>query len=282
MRWCLCLFLLATALSAEDQIVLDVRFLSIPQPAWGTLGLESTGEVTPKTDDLELSLERANTESSESVIQLVSATSLTESRPPISHQILRPENMAQLIQVVQTDPRATTLLAPKMTTNSGETAHIRSTTKRPFVVDLRGDGEKPTPVVKEIEEGTILAMRPDFREDGALDLALQLQLLRLSDVKTSPKDRRHPDHQIQVPETTVMKLNLAARLQPGETLAIWSDSLNTIREGQATKRGLLGLGKPRVVAIARERIPLILFVTPTIIPVEDEVEVTQTSPGPAN
>ena len=65
------LLALGSTLHAEDQVMLDVRFLSVREAVWETLGLEPTSEVTPVIDEGEVVLERAHIGSGEQAIQML-------------------------------------------------------------------------------------------------------------------------------------------------------------------------------------------------------------------
>lgn len=276
MRWCLCLFvLIASPVSAAEQVVLEVRYLSTSDATFKTLGLEPTSQVAPAPEEGEVLLDRAQFDSAEQGIRLVSAVAVTEHRPLISHQILSPEQAAKLLRFTQADPQSNAILGPKIVVQPGDTGHVQSMTKRPFVVDLKGDQTPKSPVVRELNDGTAIALRPDLFDQETIDLALRFDMSNVSDVQAIAKSPSDPSAKIQVPETTALRVELAARLKSGETLAVWGDSLSTIREGKVKKRGLLGLGKPRVVGIGREHIPLVLLVTPTIV--SDALQTAPTS-----
>lgn len=196
-----------TSLWAEDflpdadtpQISLEVRFASVPTSTWQRVGLKTNTLVPPQASESSVKLDRAEIESGKQAIQLVSAIAVTESRPPVSYQIMGPEMTYRLIEAAQGDRRSNISFAPKVTVFSGQTAQVLSTTKRPFVVESTErskDGVVGTAVsVKEFDEGTILVARADVCDDGAIDLALMFDAVRISEVHTS----RIGESTVQVP-----------------------------------------------------------------------------------
>lgn len=266
-----------TSLPAEEfqpaadtpQVSLEVRFASVPASSWQKLGLKPSTLVPPQAENTSVELKRAEIEPGKQAIQLVSAVTVTESRPPVSYQILSPDQKRQLIQIAQGNSKSNFLQAPKVTVFSGQTAQILSTTKKPFVIDTNHVSDEGVMGIEmntiEIEEGTILVARADVCEDGSIDLALMFDAVQISDVRTSQVG----EATVQVPETKSMKIQLASHLRSEETLAIWCDKLNTTKETKGTVRKWYGTTG---TAVARESIPLVLMVTPRVIEVEDVVE----------
>lgn len=263
-----------TSLLAEEfqpaadtpQISLEVRFASVPTSSWQKLGLKPTAVVPPQAEDTAVALDRAEIETGKQAIQLVSAIAVTESRPPVSYQILSPEQATQLVQVAQGDRKANIANAPKVTVFSGQTAQVRSTSKRPFVVENNHVSDEGVVGIDintvEIEEGTILIARADMCEDGSVDLALMFDAIQISGVSTSQVGQST----VQVPETQSCKIQLASHIKYGETLAIWCDKLNTTKERKRTVRKWYGTSW---TAVARESTPLLLMVTPRVIEADD-------------
>lgn len=251
------------------QISLEVRIMSVPTSNWQRLGLKANTLVPPQADEAPVELDRAEIGPGQQAIQLVSAVAVTESRPPVSCQVMSPSQLSQLIQVVQGERRSNISFAPKITVFSGQTAHVRSTNRRPFVVDLEDVSDQGEPakesVVKEFDEGTILTARADVCEDGSVDLALLFDAVQIREVRTSRVGESH----VQVPETRSMKFQLASHLRSDETLAIWSDELNTTKETKGSIRKWYG-AKGSVVV--RESSPLVLLITPRVIEVEEVAE----------
>lgn len=248
------------------QITLEFRFLTVPTPAWPKLGLKSKVLIPPPAEAEPESLERAVIEPGEELIQLISAISVTESRPPISYQILNPDQMARLIRVSESEKLMNTMQAPKITVFNGQSAQLHSTVKRPFVVELTERSKEGVvgtdATVQEFEEGAILAARPDLCEDGAIDLALRFNLEEIRDVTVSEANLGS----VQVPQIRSMRIQLASRLKDGETLALWSERLTTPQEGTVTTRKWFQSHK----AVGRSSCPLLLLVTARIIDVEAE------------
>lgn len=266
-----------TSLPAEEfqpaadtpQISLEVRFASVPTSSWQKLGLKPTAVVPPQAEETPTTLTRAEIEPGKQAIQLVSAVAVIESRPPVSYQIMSPDQKRQLIQLAQGDRKSNILSSPKVTVFSGQTAQILSTTKKPFVIDTNHVSVEGVMGIEmntvEIEEGTILVARADVCEDGSIDLALMFDAVRISDVRTS----RVGESTVQVPETRSMKIQLASHLRNDETLAIWYP-LNNKNETSNTSRKWFRA--PGTATTAREPAPLVLMVTPRVIEVEDVVE----------
>ena len=266
-----------TSLPAEEfqpaadtpQVSLEVRFASVPASSWQKLGLKPTAVVPPQAEEAPTTLTRAEIEPGKQAIQLVSAVAVIESRPPVSYQVLSPDQKRQLIQVAQGDRKSNILSSPKVTVFSGQTAQVLSTTKRPFAVDtnrVSDEGVMGIDVnIVEIAEGTILVARADVCEDGSIDLALMFDAVQISDVRTSQVG----EATVQVPETKSMKIQLASHLRSDETVAIWCDKLNTTKETQATTRKWF---RTTGTATTRESIPLVLMVTPRVIEVEEVVK----------
>lgn len=266
-----------TALPAEEfqpaantpQISLEVRFVSVPSSSWQKLGLKPSTLVPPQAENTSVELERAEIEPGKQAIQLVCAVTVTESRPPVSYQIMSPEQKRQLIQIAQGNSKSNFLPSPKVTVFSGQTAQVRSTTKRPFIVDAfdvwdeGASGIEASTIV--IEEGTILIARADVCDDGSIDLALMFDAVQIDEVRTGHVG----ESTVHVPETKSMKIQLASHLRSDETVAIWCDKLNTTKETKSTVRKWYGTTG---TAVARESIPLVLMVTPRVIEVEGVVE----------
>lgn len=258
------LMLLSGGLCAQDapstdiahpfEVSVEVRYVTIPADTWNQLGLKPTTIVPPQHVEDEIELSRAEADPGQQAIQLVSATSMTEYRPPISYQMMTAEHMKILTEAVQANPKSKVQFAPKVTIPTGKTASIRSTTKRPFVVDVQDQ----KPKVLEFEEGTIISVRPDLQEDNSLDLSLRIELRQIKDVKTQPKEG---DMQVQVPEMASTRIELGAHFSDHQSLALWGGNLTTQVESTMTKRSLFG----RHTAVARENVPMMLLITPRVI-----------------
>ncbi len=97
------------------QISLEVRFASVPTSTWQRVGLKTNTLVPPQASESSVKLDRAEIEPGKQAIQLVSAVAVTESRPPVSYQIMGPEMTYRLIEAAQGDRRTNISFAPKVT-----------------------------------------------------------------------------------------------------------------------------------------------------------------------
>ncbi len=239
--------------SSSAQVSIEVRYLSISPKLMAEIGLKPNLIVpaTPEKPETPKFSEPVAT-GDDSPIQLISATTVVETKIPVAVQSLNDTQLKHLLETVQGDRRVSYLSAPKMTLFDGQAGEIRDVSERPFVVDV--DRTRKT-VIQPIAEGTQLAVRPRLKDQG-IALDLQIQFSNIVDVQAISKNS---DQRIQVPTVKATRIELSAMVGDGKSLVVWSDPLPAERATPA-KKNLPSLLKKK--APEAEPTSLVLLITP--------------------
>ncbi len=238
--------------TSSAQVSIEVRYLSISPKLLAEIGLKPNLIVpaSPAKPETPKFAEPVATDNA-SPIQLISATTVVETKVPVAVQSLNDAQLKQLIEAVQGNRRTSFLSAPKMTLFDGQAGEVRDTSERPFVVDV---DDTRHPVIQTISEGTQLAVRPRLKEQG-IALDLQFQFANVVDVHTTSKNS---DQRIQVPTVKSTRIELSATVGDGESLVLWSDRLPAESAAPA-KKNMSGLLKKK--AAEPEVTTLVLLIT---------------------
>lgn len=248
----------ADAASAA-QVSIEVRYLSISPKLLAEIGLKPDLIVpaTPEKPETPQFSEQVATDN-DSPIQLISATTVVETKIPVAVQSLTDAQLRRLIETAQGDRRTNIMFAPKVTLFDGQAGEVRDVSERPFVVDV--DRTRKT-VVETIAEGTQLAVRPRLKNQG-IALDLQIQFSNIVDVQAVAKNS---DQQIQVPTVKATRIELSAMVGDGKSLVVWSDPLPAERATPAKKNLSVLLKKKSPEA---EPTSLVLLITPRQVTAE--------------
>ncbi len=205
--------------TSPAQVSIEVRYLSISPKFLDEIGLKPN-LIVPAPLAKPVTPVFAETVASDdgSPIQLISATTVVETKIPVAVQFLNEAQLKQLIETVQGDRRTNIMSAPKVTLFDGQAGEVRDASERPFVVDV--DHNRHT-VIQSISEGTQLAVRPRLKEQGIV-LDLQFQFANVVDVHTTSKNN---DQRIQVPTVKSTRIELSAMVGDGKSLVLWPDPL---------------------------------------------------------
>lgn len=239
--------------TSSAQVSIEVRYLSISPKLMAEIGLKPNLIVpaAPAKPESPKFSEPVATDD-DSPIQLISATTVVETKIPVAVQSLNDAQLKRLLETVQGDRRVSCLSAPRVTLFDGQAGEVRDVSERPFVVDV--DRTRKT-VIQSIAEGTQLAVRPRLKDQG-IALDLQIQLSNIVDVQAVAKNS---DQQIQVPTVKATRIALSAMVGNGKSLVVWSDPLPAERATPA-KKNLSSLLKKK--APEAEPTSLVLLVTP--------------------
>lgn len=238
--------------TSPAQVSIEVRYLSISPKLLAEIGLKPNlivpaAPVKPETPKFS---ESVATEG-DSPIQLISATTVVETKIPVAVQALNDTQLKRLIEAAQGDRRTSFISAPKVTLFDGQTAEVRDASERPFVVDV--DRNRKT-IIQSIAEGTQLAIRPRLQNQG-IALDLQVQFAAVVDVHTISKNS---DQRIQVPTVKSTRIELSAMVGDGKSLVLWSDPL-TAEPATPAKKNASGLLKKKTPEA--EPASLVLLIT---------------------
>lgn len=227
----------ADATSAA-QVSIEVRYLSISPKILADIGLKPDLIVpaTPAKPETPKFAEPVATDD-DSQIQLISATTVVETKIPVAVQSLNDTQLKRLLEAAQGDRRTSVMSAPTVTLFDGQAGEVRDASERPFVVDV--DRTRRT-VIQSIAEGTQLAVRPRLKDQG-IALDLQIQFAAVVDVHTISKNS---DQRIQVPTVKSTRIELSAMVGDGKSLVLWSDPLSA-EPATPAKKNLSGLLKKK-------------------------------------
>lgn len=223
---------------SSAQVSIEVRYLSISPKLLAEIGLKPNLIVpaSPAKSETPKFAEPVATDDA-SPIQLISATTVVETKIPVAVQSLNESQLKRLIETAQGDRRTNIMSAPKVTLFDGQAGEVRDTSERPFVVDV--DHNRHT-VIQSIAEGTQLAVRPRLKEQG-IALDLQFQFANVVDVQEISKNS---DQRIQVPTVKSTRIELSAMVGDGKSLVLWADPLPA-EPATPAKKNLSGLLKKK-------------------------------------
>jgi len=145
--------------------------------------------------------------------------------------------------------RVSVLAAPKVVVPHGQTATVRIGSQSPFVVSVKrvvGEtGEAKQPVIRVIDEGLRMQLRPRLLGKGSVRLDCQLALSRIVGVETFTfADGGKSDTTVQIPEVETIRVDIAARLPDGKTLLV--GGLKT-RDDRGNPQSMLVMLRPTEV-----------------------------------
>lgn len=200
-------------------------------------------------------------------IRLVSATRVVEERQPVFVRKLSDKEAFELLSAVQGDERVNMLFAPKVTLFDGQEAEITDVTQRPFAVGLTRKDNTLQPVVQLRDEGVRTAVRGKV-VDGKVRLDLAITHSNIVGVETRPGGTR--GEQVQVPKVELDKVQLAALVRDGGTLAVCG--FRRMREVRKVSNIPVISKLFKNVSIAREPEEIVWLITPRIIRQQDEAE----------
>ncbi|TXT24195.1 MAG: proteinral secretion pathway protein D [Planctomycetota bacterium] len=238
--------------TSPAQVSIEVRYLSIAPKLLDEIGLKPN-LIVPASPAKPVTPVFAETAASDdgSPIQLISATTVVETRIPVAVRSLSDAQLKHLIETAQGDRRVSCLSAPKVTLFDGQVGEVRDASERPFVVDVDHNRH---PVIHSISEGTQFAVRPRLKDQGIV-LDLQFQFANVVDVHTTSKNN---DQRIQVPTVKSTRIELSAMVGDGKSLVLWADPLPA-EPATPAKKNLSGLLKKK--ATEAEVTTLVLLIT---------------------
>lgn len=198
-------------------------------------------------------------------IRLVSATRVVEQRQPVFVRRLSDKQAFELLSASQRNERVNIIFAPKVTLFDGQDAEITDMTQRPFVVGLKREAGTVQPVVQLREDGVRNKVRAKLK-DGKVRLDLSIIHSNIVGVETRPGGTN--GEQVQVPKVEIDKVQLAALVEDGGTVAVCGfRRMREVRE----ERPAFGGKVPAIsklfknVAVAREPEESVWLITPRII-----------------
>jgi hypothetical protein len=151
---------------------------------------------------------------------------------PTLYRLLDAAGADDLLALLQKHPRVNVVQAPKITLFNGQDATVADTVSRPFVVsvrEVRGDeGIAHAPVVRVIEEGTKISLRPVLSDDhSSVELTCSILRTAVNSVDEFsfkfPEAREGEGVTVQVPDVACQALRVEDVAVPsGSTLLVGS------------------------------------------------------------
>jgi len=174
------------------------------------------------------------------------------------------------------------LQAPKVTVFNGQRAFISDCSQSPFVVSLNRvvgeDREALQPIIRVVEEGTRLDLRPELRGEKSVWLDCRLELSRIVDVDTfTYSGLADSPATVQVPDVETTRVDAAAEIPLGKTLLI--GGLKT-RDSQGNPQSMLVMLSPiNVTPVAAKATEAVICsrtyqVADLVAPIPEQVSVS--------
>ena len=251
-----------------DQISIEVSLTSASSDLFRELKQAEPIRLAPPTQQAKLPSGSDEMLKQNNGIQLVSATSVLKKRQPVFVKTLTCESRQHLLQLVKQDANSNTMFAPKVTLFDGQTAEIKDSVSRPFVVGVKPNGGQPEPEIQILEDGTRIELRAVSQPTGIrLDISINVSKVENVNVVAAGSLNR----QVQVPEVRAIEIRLSAFVPTGQSLAILgfpiTAEVESTKSGIRTVSNLSGMfSRARVARISTD---LLVIVTPTVLELND-------------
>lgn len=239
------------------QISVELRFVSLPPGQLEALignKLVETQRSENKPNLPEVSMKDLE---SSGGIQLVSARKVISEKQPVAIQKLDEAAVRDLLKAVNQNERTNVLFAPKVLLFDGQTAQISDAVKRPFVTELKQEGQQYRPRIEAFSEGTIVDLRAQTVPQG-LKMDLVVDFSRIKAVRVAPAGPVNTS--IQVPKLESSQIALSALVNDGETLLISGIQRETEHRVVERKFGVF-----KNASLARSTEDLLLLVTSRVV-----------------
>lgn len=201
------------------QITLEVRFLAAPQDVIRKVRKDKFLRTATVRQELTLPDVTDQELAGSGGIRLVSAKTTTESHTPVFVETLKDDAVRHIIQTVQKNERSNILFAPKVTLFNRQTADIRDTTSRPFVVGLQPSDEGHKKQIRTVDDGLQMVARCQVQPKNSVRIDFRARHSVVNEVgllEAGPEKTI-----VQVPKTDAHDIQLAAQIPDGQTLVIW-------------------------------------------------------------
>lgn len=221
-----------------SQIVVTTRFVSAREGEFERFGVRwSVAESTIGRPGDELA-DASSSEGGDSLLrnegplsqkQRITAKTIIETSSPVLYSVLDAPQSRRLLEWAQANERTNVVRAPRVTVFNGQRVDINDLSQRPFVTGLtrvpHENGELSDafqPIIRVVEEGTRLRLRPALGEDERVSLACSVTFSSVRKVETVaiPQGAGIKAPMIQVPEVASTTIASALDIPLGATLAI--------------------------------------------------------------
>ncbi len=214
-----------------EQVTLDMRLLSIPKDQLAELDVawsDAHNPLTAQAAQVRPSrvVEAAFSQPEPDHSAALSATQLVTKNFPAAYSVLDATATKEFLRTCQSHVRVNLLSAPKMTIFNGQPASLMLGTERPFVTGFRSKESDQTadrsfqPIVKTVEEGLRIDVRPVLQEENLFQLNLSLSLTEILSVETIRTPRSHGEDTAEVPQVATSAVQSALAVPVGNTLVI--------------------------------------------------------------
>jgi hypothetical protein len=187
-----------------------------------------------------------------------------EEDAPMRLLVLDRDDEAKLIRLVESDRRSNMLIAPKVTTYSGQTASLFDIIRTRFVVgaNVLPSGERE-PKTQEVAEGTSMQFRPHAEPGGDIRLDFAASFTKIEKVTTeNVKLDSGREMTLQIPMVATARIDCGVLLKPGQSLIV--GNVKRLAESRSISWTDQLLGRPPKVE--SQELALILSVEPFEIP----------------
>lgn len=277
----------------ETEVVVEVRFLHVPESFWERVGLDFDSPAKDQGKGGRVSLDEQR------VFQILETVQGKGDRVSLDER-----QVFQILEAVQGDRRSSVLQSPKLTVFNGQSAVIECTEQQTFVTDLnvsrKKDDVRVTPETTVVTTGQRLQVQPAVSNDRAsVSLKLSVEQAELDPAAVplvpvtvplshSATDQDQPNtstQYVQRPHVRRESLKTTLKLKDGQSALLygWSKPIET-----RTEYGPPVLSRvPYVnrlfknVGYGREEGRVLILVTSRLI-VNEAEEVSAATPAPAD
>ncbi|MGA0039698.1 MAG: hypothetical protein ACO3NZ_07615 [Pirellulales bacterium] len=250
------------------QICLEVRLLAGPAPLLSRFRKEATLRMPAARPEMTLAEVSDQELSTSGGVQLVSATSIVETRPTVFAEPLDDAAERSLIAAIQADPHGQIVLAPKVTLFDGASALVADVVSRPFLVGLAEPGKQGGPHINQVDEGTKILVRCQVRPQQSVRVDFRIRLTSIDEVGS--RTLGDEGGAVQVPHVDAEDIQIAAELPANGTLAVHIVA-NSDQPDDGQTAGMLAkvpYFSRLLKTTAPTRQDLVILLTPRIIPPE--------------
>jgi hypothetical protein len=249
----------------EAEYVISVRFITLSDARMRDIFPDATSTLLTSHQNPPSSSEPVMPAVAEIPVDRagnVAARSRTviEEDSPMRLRVLDRDDEAKLIRLVESDRRSNMLIAPKVTTYSGQTASLFDIIRTRFVVGVNvlPSGERE-PKTQEVAEGTSMQFRPIAEPNGDIRLDFAASFTKIEKVTTeNVKLESGREMTLQIPMVATAQIDCGVLLKPGQSLIV--GNIKRLAESRSISWTDKLLGRPPKVE--SQDLALILSVEP--------------------
>jgi hypothetical protein len=152
------------------------------------------------------------------------AHTIVEEDSPLRLRVLDKDSEAELLKSIASNPRSNAIVAPLVTTFSGQTASVSDLAHSQFIVGSTVlPSGKREPKKRNVTEGTSLHLRPVAAANGEIRLDFAASFSKIEKV-TTKKLKIAPDGELtlQIPQVSTLRIDGGVSLKPGQSLLLGS------------------------------------------------------------